>query len=168
MDSKHFLSEKEKLAVFRLCLIKRVITTAHIEQWAISTYLKSKAQRTDYILELCSANAVGINDTLSLLNKNQHIENKTEIKKIVYGIIGYLFRNNKISIIKAGEVIDFTAQEIDHEMISNIFDYSIDDYIYLASQGVFNIDDIKNELLTNTKPYEKLGKEFLKEHFDLD
>ncbi|WP_330123055.1 hypothetical protein [Flavobacterium rakeshii] len=55
-------------------------------------------------------------------------------------------------------------------MTNTDFDYSnsIDYCIYLAYEGVLNIDDIKNELLTNTKPYEKLGKEFLKEHFDLD
>ncbi|KGO79273.1 hypothetical protein Q763_14645 [Flavobacterium beibuense F44-8] len=166
-----YLSENEKLTVFRFCLTKGVITTDHIEKWAITTYLETGAQRTDYILELCSAKAMGLNDTLSFLKQNQRLDHKEEIKETICGIAGYLFRNNKISIEKAGEIIDFTTKEIDIETMTNTdfdYSYSIDDYIYLAYEGVLNIDDVKNQLLTNTKPYEKLGKEFLKEHFDLD
>ncbi|WP_417354754.1 hypothetical protein [Flavobacterium sp.] len=70
MDNKPALSEKEKLAVFRFCLTKGVITTDHIENWATTTYLETGVQRTDYILELCLVNAMRLNDKLSLLKQN--------------------------------------------------------------------------------------------------
>lgn len=161
------LSEKEKLVTFRLCLISGIITTNDIEQWAIKTFHSSETTRFDYILELCSAERMGINETIAILKKNEILSNKIVVKQLIYGVAGYLFRKNKISIEKVGQIIDISALEIDSGIISGLdLDYCIDDMIYLASEGVYgDINDIINKILTVTLPYELDGEAFYKQHF---
>ena len=163
------LSEKENLVVFRICLATGIITTSNIEKWAISTYQKSEVLRIDYILELCSANTLGINNTFSILKQEEDFSDKAKIKKLIYGIAGHLFRLNRISIKKATKLIDFTAAEINYEVtLEKDIDYYIDDMVYLASQGIYNIDNIIKEILDATKPYEKDGENFIKENFNIN
>lgn len=161
------LSEKEKLVIFRLCLLTGIITTNDIEQWAIKTFHSSETTRIDYILELCSADRIGINETLTILKENEVLVNKIVIKKLIYGIAGYLFRKNKISIKKMGQIIDRSALEINTEVILEVdLDSCIDDMIYFASQGVYgDLNNVINEVLTATQPYELEGEEFHRQHF---
>jgi len=163
------LSEKEKLNVFRLCLSVGIITTNDIEKWAITTYQTSKITRIDYILDLCSAKSLGINEVVSILKRNENSDRKLEIKKMLYGIAGYLLRKKKISIEKAGRIIDLTAIEINHEIIfDNDLDFQIHDMICLASQGVYgNINEIINLILVSTYHYEKEAEFFLYENFKI-
>ncbi len=163
------LSEKEKLIAFRLCLSVGIITTSDIEKWAITTYQTSEITRIDYILDLCSAKTLGINEVVSILKRNENSDRKLEIKKMLYGIAGYLLRKKKISIEKAGRIIDLTAIEINYEIIfDNGLDFQIDDMIYLASQGVYgNINEIINLILVSTYHYEKEAEFFLYENFKI-
>lgn len=158
------LSEKEKLVVLRICLQTGIFTTTQIEQWAIKTLNISGVIRTDYILDLCSAERLGINEVSSILRQNEADMNKLSIKKLIYGIAGYLFRNKTISLAKAGSLINLAAIEINAEIPSDDFGYYIDDSIYMANEQIYGtIEQISIDLLLLTNPFEMLAKSFINE-----
>jgi|SRR5690606_11872197 len=156
------LSEKEKLVVLRICLQTGIFTTAQIEQWAIKNLNISGVIRNDYILDLCSAERLGINEVSSILKQNETDTNKFNIKELLYGIAGYLFRNKTISLVKAGSLINLAAIEINEEITSNDFGYHIEDSIYLATQGMYGtIEQVSIELLSLTNSFQPLAENFI-------
>lgn len=158
------MTEKEKITIFRICLESNIITLSQIEKWAENILMNSETNRDDYILELCSAKSIGINEIVHVLKQNEAEIKNSEIWKIVYGITGVLFENKSIDLQKACYFISRVANEINYKTEYELFGMGLDDTFYLASVGIYgNLKHVEEELKKITQEHEKMVIDFLKD-----
>lgn len=156
------LTERETVSILRLCLQSNLISIDTIEQWSLKIFASSEIIRDDYILELCSAKRLGLNETFNILKKNESDLKNILIWDIVYGIVGILYQNKFIALKTACKAIDRTFLDSYNNTELKLPGSGLDDSYYLASSKTYGtIEDVEQELMTLTTPHFEIAKPFI-------
>jgi hypothetical protein len=158
------ITEKEIVSILRLCLQSSLIPVDIIEQWSLKKIDSSEIIRDDYILELCSAKRLGLNETLHILKENESDLKNILIWEIVYGIVGLLYQNNSISLRTACKAIDQIIIDSYNDTEFKLSGSGLDDSFYLANSKTYGtIEDVEQELMALTTPHLQAAKVFMNE-----
>jgi hypothetical protein len=163
---KMTLSEKEKLTVFRICIANGILDLSLVEKWAESIALNSVPTRTDYMLELCSAQRIGINETLHILGQNEDGYDNPILWQILYGFAWVLYDRKVIDLKQGCYFVSEIALEMQNKTEYELFGMSLDDSFYLASRGTSgNLEDTKEEFIKITSIHKDKATEFVEDTF---
>lgn len=160
------LSEKEKLTIFRICLQYGIHDLSLVERWAESIVLSSDEVRTDYMLDLCSAKRIGINETISILLNNEGNYNNPLLWKILYGFAALQYFEGIIDLEHGCYFVSEIALEMEGKTEYEVFGMALCDMFYLANMRAYRDQiDIKKEFIKITSDYQCEATSFLKDIF---
>lgn len=159
------MTEKEKITILRAFLESNIITLHQIENWAQKNFMNSE-NREDYILDLCSAVTLGINETIHILKQNESSFQNPLILETSLGIIGNLYTTQNISLKKACYFVSKISIEAYNKTEYDLYGMHLDDTFYLADKGIYgNLNHTEKEFIKLTNTHKEPSTYFFKEFF---